>query len=91
MPSCLKRKRKGILYFKASLTLLAQGICISINGHYILTLKYTYPRLFMFRFNFFHLPLHCWTDNLLRVIGNTLGKYIDKSEQKIVMFSCAII
>ena len=25
-----------------------------------------------------HLPLHCWNDEDFRVIGNTLGKYIDK-------------
>ena len=38
-----------------------------------------------------HLPLHCWNDEDFRAIGNTLGKYIDKSEPKAPMFSCARI
>ena len=29
-----------------------------------------------------HLPLHCWSDEDFRAIGNTLGKYIDKSDPK---------
>ena len=28
-----------------------------------------------------HLPLHCWNDEYLKAIGNSLGKYIDKSEK----------
>ena len=38
-----------------------------------------------------HLPLHCWNDEYLKAIGNTLKKYIDKSEPKPPMFSCARI
>ena len=38
-----------------------------------------------------HLPLHCWNDEDFRAIGNTLGKYIDKSKPKAPMFSCARI
>ena len=38
-----------------------------------------------------HLPLHCWSDEDLKAIGNTLGKHIDKSEPKHPMFSCARI
>ena len=38
-----------------------------------------------------HLPLHCWNDEDFRAIGNTLGKYVDKSEPKALMFSCAPI
>ena len=38
-----------------------------------------------------HLPLHCWNDEDFRAIGNTLGKYIDKSEPKSPMFSYARI
>ena len=38
-----------------------------------------------------HLPLHCWNDEDFRAIGNTLGKYIDKSEPKAPMFSCTRI
>ena len=38
-----------------------------------------------------HLPLHCWNDEDFRTIGNTLGKYVDKSEPKAPMFSCARI
>ena len=37
-----------------------------------------------------HLPLHCWNSNSLEAIGNTLGKYIDKADQK-DQFSCARI
>ena len=29
-----------------------------------------------------HLPLHCWNSDSLEAIGNTLGKYIDKADQK---------
>jgi len=25
-----------------------------------------------------HLPLHCWNDDALRIIGNFIGRYIDK-------------
>ena len=38
-----------------------------------------------------HLPLHCWNDEVFRGIGNTLGKYVDKSKPKSPMFSCAQI
>jgi hypothetical protein len=38
-----------------------------------------------------HLPLHCWGEDSLRSIGNTLSKYIDKSEPKVGMFACARI
>ena len=38
-----------------------------------------------------HLPLHCWNDEDFRTIGNTLGKYVDKSEPKAPMFSYARI
>ena len=29
-----------------------------------------------------NLPMHCWSEESLRSIGNGLGKYIDKSEPK---------
>jgi hypothetical protein len=38
-----------------------------------------------------HLPLHCWGDDVLQSIGDTLGKYIDKSEPKSSMYACARI
>ena len=38
-----------------------------------------------------HLPLHCCNDEDFRTIGNTLGKYVDKSESKAPMFSYARI
>ena len=38
-----------------------------------------------------HLPLLGLNDEDLRAIGNTLGKYIDKSEPKPLMFSCGRI
>jgi hypothetical protein len=36
-----------------------------------------------------HLPLHCWGDEVLKSIGNSLGKCIDKAEPKPPMFACA--
>jgi hypothetical protein len=38
-----------------------------------------------------HLPLHCWNDDVLRSIGNTLGTYIDKVEPRDGMLACACI
>ena len=38
-----------------------------------------------------HLPLHCWNDETLQAIGNSLDKYIDKAEPKGPLFSCARI
>jgi hypothetical protein len=38
-----------------------------------------------------HLPLHCWGDDVLKSIGNTLGKYIDKFEPKPPLFFCGRI
>ena len=38
-----------------------------------------------------YIPLHCWNDEALQAIGNTLGKYIDKVEPKGPLFSCARI
>ena len=38
-----------------------------------------------------HLLLHSWNDEDFRAIGNTLGKYIDKSEHKAPMLSYARI
>jgi hypothetical protein len=38
-----------------------------------------------------HLPLHCWGDDTLKCIGNSLGKYIDKSKPKMSMYACARI
>jgi hypothetical protein len=29
-----------------------------------------------------HLPLHCWSNDTLRNIGNSIGQYIDKVELK---------
>lgn len=29
-----------------------------------------------------HLPLHCWGDDLVRTIGNAVGKYIDRRKPK---------
>jgi len=34
-----------------------------------------------------HLNLHCWSDDALRCIDDTLGKYIDKAEPTENMFS----
>ena len=34
-----------------------------------------------------HLPLHCWNNETLQAIGNSLGKYIDKEELKGHLFS----
>jgi hypothetical protein len=38
-----------------------------------------------------HLPLHCWSDDALCCIGNTLGKYMDGVEPRENMFSYARI
>ena len=38
-----------------------------------------------------HLPLHCWNDETLKAIGNSLDNYIDKAEPKGSLFSCARI
>ncbi len=38
-----------------------------------------------------HLPLHCWGDDLVKSIGNVVGKYIDRCEPKENMHACAII
>jgi hypothetical protein len=38
-----------------------------------------------------HLPFHCWGDESLKSIGDTIGKYIDRSEPKSAMFSCTRI
>jgi hypothetical protein len=40
---------------------------------------------------FLHLPLHCWIDDALRCIGNSIGKSIDHGEPKGNIFSCARI
>ena len=29
-----------------------------------------------------NLPMHCWNPNLLKAIGNTLGRYIDMASPK---------
>ena len=34
-----------------------------------------------------HFPLHCWCEKYYVVIGNNLGKYIDKSKPKPPMFT----
>jgi hypothetical protein len=38
-----------------------------------------------------HLPLHFWSDDTLRCIGNSIGKYIDRAEPKEKIFSYARI
>ena len=38
-----------------------------------------------------HLPLHCWNDETLQEIRNSLGDYIDKAEPKGPLFSYARI
>lgn len=37
-----------------------------------------------------HLPLHCWSQKSLQIIGNSLGKYIDQAARK-DQYSCARI
>jgi hypothetical protein len=34
------------------------------------------------------LPLHCWNDETIRNIGNTLAKYIDHAEPKEGLQAC---
>jgi hypothetical protein len=38
-----------------------------------------------------HLPFHCWGDEVLKIIGDTLGKFIERVEPKSSMYSCARI
>eukprot|EP00253_Pinus_taeda_P009454 PITA_09454 len=38
-----------------------------------------------------HLPLHCWGDESVKAIGNTVGKYINRCEPKDNMHTCARI
>jgi hypothetical protein len=38
-----------------------------------------------------HLPFHCWGDEVLKSIGDTLGKYIDREEPRSSLYSCARI
>jgi hypothetical protein len=42
-------------------------------------------------FHLLHLPLHCWGDNVLKSIKDSIKKYIDKSEPKSPVFSYARI
>lgn len=37
-----------------------------------------------------HLPLHCWSQKSLQIIGNSLGKYVDQAVRK-DQYSCARI
>lgn len=49
--------------------------------------------MFLLQFQFGclpHPPLHCWRDDALRCIGNSLGRYIDRVEPK-EKYSCARI
>lgn len=38
-----------------------------------------------------HLPFHCWSDDALRCIRNSIRKYIDWAERKENIFSCVRI
>ena len=38
-----------------------------------------------------YIPLHCWNDDALRYIGNSIGHYIDRVEPKENIFSYARI
>jgi hypothetical protein len=38
-----------------------------------------------------YLPLHCWNDETIQNIGNTLGKFIDRVEPKDGLQACARI
>jgi hypothetical protein len=37
------------------------------------------------------LPLHCWNDETLRNIGNTLGRYIDRTEPREGIQACVCL
>ena len=50
-----------------------------------------FPSSIPFWFKLPHLSLQCWNDEGLKTIGNSLGKYIDKSDPKPPMFSCSRI
>jgi len=38
------------------------------------------PSIVLVWVRFPHIPLHCWNDESFKSIGNTLGKYNDKSD-----------
>lgn len=38
-----------------------------------------------------HFPFHFWGDEVLKSIGDTLGKFINRAEPKSIMYSCARI
>lgn len=38
-----------------------------------------------------YIPLHCWGDESIKTIGNTVGSYIDRCEPKDNMHACARI
>jgi hypothetical protein len=38
-----------------------------------------------------HLPFHCWGDEVIRSIGDSLGKFIDKAKPKSMILSYARI
>ena len=38
-----------------------------------------------------HFPFHYWDDEVLKIIGDTLGKFIDRAKPKTSLYSCARI
>jgi hypothetical protein len=38
-----------------------------------------------------HFPFHCWGDEVIKSICDTLGVYIDRDESKTSLYSCARI
>ena len=47
------------------------------------------PSVFLVWVKLPYLPLHCWSDEELVFIGNSLACYIDNSKPKPLMFGCA--
>jgi hypothetical protein len=70
---------------------MAPGECILTIGSLISTLEVGIPSIVLVWVRLPHLPLHCWGDDALKCIRDSLGKGIDKSELGMSMYTYAII
>ena len=64
--------------------------CILINGSLDFDLTQDVPSAVSVWVRLPHLPLHCWNQESLVAIGNTLGKFIDVAKRR-DQYSCALI
>jgi hypothetical protein len=66
-------------------------VCISIVGPHDFCSENDIPSAVLVWVFLPYLPLHCWNDETIHNVGNTLGKYIDRAEPKDGMQACAFI